>query len=146
MKKSLSILAATLVLLTAFNSCSKKTETLKGRDAIVGTYNFTNTYSLYQWNNAQQREDTVNATDTYVITIEPGAAPNDIIINGMLRQLQTQQASATISAAGDVLFSTDGNFASFQGLINGGNITFNYSVYGGPNGLSEKGQGTATKR
>ncbi len=146
MKNTLKLFAVFILLTCVFNSC-KKTET-KGIDAIIGTYNFTNTYSLYQWNNNLQKVDTTNATETYVITIEAGVlGANNVAINGMLRQAQTEQVDATLSAAGDVLVTTDGNFESFQGLVNGGTINLTYRAYGNnPNGVSEVGSGTAVKR
>lgn len=158
MKKTISLLTIALLLIATLNSCDKDEngDNLTGRDAILGTYDFTNNYSLYNWNSSLMKVDTVNGTQTYIITVDKpnpdNLGDNVVVITNLLKKQSTIPVQATLSSSGDVLTYTgnpaDLEFVSFQGVKSGSNITFNFTAYGPgtPNGISESGSGTAVKR
>lgn len=146
-----------LFSITLISGCKKEDDDkLTGRDAIIGTYDFTNNYTLYNWNDALQQVDTVRGTQTYVITIDKpnpdNLGENVVIITNLLKKQSTEIVHSTLSSAGDVLSYTVGwssvEFYAFQGVKDGNNINFNFTAYGGgtPDGISESGSGTAVKR
>ncbi len=156
MKKTLSLLTIAILLVGTFNSCNKKDDSAIGRDAILGTYDFTNTYELYSWNSALSKEDTTWGTETYVITIDKPNPDNlgdkVVIITNLLKKQSSIPVQATLSSADDVLSYTGDmgvlEFKSFQAVKNSNGIAFNFTAYGPgtPGGISESGSGTAVKR
>lgn len=152
-----SAMMMALFSIMMIGGCKKEEDdTATGRDAILGSYDFTNTYSLYTWNTPLNKVDTTNGTGTYIITIEKpnpdNLGENVVLIKNLLKQQSTKVVQATLSSSGDVLTYTgnpaDLEFVWFQGVKSGSNISFNFIAYGPgtPSGISEYGSGTAVKR
>jgi hypothetical protein len=154
--KSLSCILSAILALMLISSCGKKNETTaQKRDAILGTYDFTNTYTILEIDpnshSAPFQFDTTKGTETYIITIEKPSPDtlggNMVVIHTLMKRYPTQEILAQLSYAGDILNADeDGGFDNFQGIISGKTIQFNYTTLGAIFEYTETGKGTAIKR
>lgn len=155
MKKSFNFILLGLMAfsLVSLNSSCKKDdnddeEEETGIESFIGSYDFTVTTTIHEWNSILQQCETETATGTHLITINDTynsgvLAANQLVVKNLIKNSNTE---VVIDITDNSFVFTEPGWITGSGTKSGNSITIEYLDGTTDCGTADEGAGTAVKK